>query len=176
MIVIISCSSVSMAFANSMQSDAQLNAQHHAQQVLVHSNTLDWADCDSSAMLSAEKGTIKSDEHQHSSVLHEMMHQNVESTAHQANTLQGHCDHHDLTAASSSGSTSSGSMDKQLHVHDQCQKCSQQHCQNLVSSLVATDLDHVFEQVTQQNHLKNFSYSAQHLLGHWQEILRPPKA
>ena len=164
-----------MAFANSlhisMQSDVELNAQHHAQQVLVHSNMMDRADCDASAMLSAEKGTIKSDEHQHSSVSHEMMHQNVESNAHQANTLQGHCDHHDLTTTSSSGS-----VDTQQHVHDQCQKCSQQHCQNLVSSLVATDLDHVFEQAAQHNHLKNFSYSAQHLLGHWQEILRPPKA
>lgn len=169
-----------MAFANSlhinMQSDVELNAQHHAQQVLVHSNRLDRADCDSSAMFSAEKGTIQLDEHQHPSVSHQTMHQNVESIAQRSNTLQGHCDHHDLTAASSSGSISSGSVDTQQHVHDQCQKCSQQHCQNLVSSLVATDLDHVFEQAAQHNHLKNFSYSAQHLLGHWQEILRPPKA
>lgn len=57
-----------------------------------------------------------------------------------------------------------------------CQDCSLYSCQ---SSLVWFNAD--IPQLSPPEHLQNRSvisiaYQAQHLAGHWQEILRPPKA
>ncbi len=64
---------------------------------------------------------------------------------------------------------------KQLQ-HNDCQECTLFSCQ---SSLVWFNAD--IPQLSPPEHLQNRSvisiaYQAQHLAGHWQEILRPPKA
>ena len=57
-----------------------------------------------------------------------------------------------------------------------CDECPQQHCQNGLSVLNALESVNIAFFNVAQTHSQNFNYQAQHLLGHWQEILRPPKA
>jgi hypothetical protein len=57
-----------------------------------------------------------------------------------------------------------------------CQDCAQLHCQSL-STVLNVQLPELMQPAehTPANILLP-AYKAQHLLGHWQQILRPPKA
>ena len=58
----------------------------------------------------------------------------------------------------------------------QCADCAQLHCQTLIvwlDTAVADTLQHLPPEALTNLHSR---YTAQHLLGYWQEILRPPKA
>lgn len=58
----------------------------------------------------------------------------------------------------------------------QCADCAQLHCQTLtvwLDTAVADSLLHLPSDSATNLHSR---YTAQHLIGYWQEILRPPKA
>lgn len=58
----------------------------------------------------------------------------------------------------------------------QCADCAQLHCQTLtvwLDTAVADTLQNIHPDSVSNLHSR---YTAQHLIGYWQEILRPPKA
>ena len=58
----------------------------------------------------------------------------------------------------------------------QCQECAQYHCQTTLTLLDVEPLAVVQLEVALVQSPPHFRYQAQHLVGYWQEILRPPKA
>ncbi|MNR91915.1 hypothetical protein D3C72_229350 [compost metagenome] len=58
----------------------------------------------------------------------------------------------------------------------QCQECAQYHCQTTLTLLEVESLALVQLEVALAQSTPHFRYQAQHLVGYWQEILRPPKA
>ena len=58
----------------------------------------------------------------------------------------------------------------------QCQECAQYHCQTTLTLLEAELLAVVQLEAALAQSSPHFRYQAQHLVGYWQEILRPPKA
>lgn len=58
----------------------------------------------------------------------------------------------------------------------QCQECAQYHCQTTLTLLEVEPLAVVQLEVALAQSTPHFRYQAQHLVGYWQEILRPPKA
>jgi hypothetical protein len=60
--------------------------------------------------------------------------------------------------------------------HFSCNDCVQLHCQSLTVWLDSQISDLVHLEEVQEHPQRNFDYSAQHLSGFWQQILRPPKA
>lgn len=58
----------------------------------------------------------------------------------------------------------------------QCQECAQYHCQTTLTLLEAELLAVVQLEAALVQSSPHFRYQAQHLVGYWQEILRPPKA
>jgi hypothetical protein len=58
----------------------------------------------------------------------------------------------------------------------QCQECAQYHCQTTLTLLDVEPLAVVQLEATLVQSSPHFRYQAQHLVGYWQEILRPPKA
>ena len=60
--------------------------------------------------------------------------------------------------------------------HLSCNDCVQLHCQSLTVWLDPQISDLVHLEEVQEHPQRNFDYSAQHLTGFWQQILRPPKA
>ena len=58
----------------------------------------------------------------------------------------------------------------------QCQECAQYHCQTTLILLEAELLAVVQLEAALVQSSPHFRYQAQHLVGYWQEILRPPKA
>lgn len=58
----------------------------------------------------------------------------------------------------------------------QCQECAQYHCQMTLTLLEVEPLAVVQLEVALAQSPPHFRYQAQHLVGYWQEILRPPKA
>ena len=60
--------------------------------------------------------------------------------------------------------------------HASCNDCAQLHCQSLSTWLDAQTVESFSTEEIQQLQQLNFDYSAQHLTGFWQQILRPPKA
>ncbi|WP_227515224.1 hypothetical protein [Acinetobacter towneri] len=57
-----------------------------------------------------------------------------------------------------------------------CQDCVQLHCQNL-NSVLHVQVPELIQPVALSSvNILLPAYHAQHLLGHWQQILRPPKA
>ena len=60
--------------------------------------------------------------------------------------------------------------------HFSCNDCVQLHCQSLTVWLDSQISDLVHLEEVQEHPQRNFDYSAQHLTGFWQQILRPPKA
>ena len=58
----------------------------------------------------------------------------------------------------------------------QCQECAQYHCQTTLTLLDVEPLAVVQLEVALVQSTPHFRYQAQHLVGYWQEILRPPKA
>lgn len=60
--------------------------------------------------------------------------------------------------------------------HGQCHDCSQLHCQSISSSLDTSAVGIIQALFTSEMHSQNSTYTAQHLSGYWQKILRPPKA
>ncbi len=58
----------------------------------------------------------------------------------------------------------------------QCQECAQYHCQTTLTLLDVEPLALVQLEVALVQSPPHFRYQAQHLVGYWQEILRPPKA
>ena len=58
----------------------------------------------------------------------------------------------------------------------QCQECAQYHCQTMLTLLDVEPLAVVQLEVALVQSPPHFRYQAQHLVGYWQEILRPPKA
>ena len=58
----------------------------------------------------------------------------------------------------------------------QCQECAQYHCQTTLTLLDAEPLAMVQLEAALVQSSPYFRYQAQHLVGYWQEILRPPKA
>ena len=60
--------------------------------------------------------------------------------------------------------------------HASCNDCAQLHCQSLSTWLDVQTVKLFRAEEIQQRQQLNFDYSAQHLNGFWQQILRPPKA
>lgn len=60
--------------------------------------------------------------------------------------------------------------------HASCNDCAQLHCQSLSTWLDVQTVKLFSAEEIQQRQQLNFDYSAQHLNGFWQQILRPPKA
>ncbi|WP_291354290.1 MULTISPECIES: hypothetical protein [unclassified Acinetobacter] len=60
--------------------------------------------------------------------------------------------------------------------HFSCNDCVPLHCQSLTVWLDSQISDLVHLEEVQEHPQRNFDYSAQHLSGFWQQILRPPKA
>ena len=58
----------------------------------------------------------------------------------------------------------------------QCQECAQYHCQTTLTLLEAEPLAVVHLEAALVQSSPHFRYQAKHLVGYWQEILRPPKA
>ena len=58
----------------------------------------------------------------------------------------------------------------------QCQECAQYHCQTTLTLLDVELLALVQLEAALVQSSPHFRYQAQHLVGYWQEILRPPKA
>ena len=58
----------------------------------------------------------------------------------------------------------------------QCQECAQYHCQTMLTLLEVEPFALVQLEATLVQSSPHFRYQAQHLVGYWQEILRPPKA
>ena len=58
----------------------------------------------------------------------------------------------------------------------QCQECAQYHCQTTLTLLYVEPLAVVQLEAALVQSSPQFRYQAQHLVGYWQEILRPPKA
>lgn len=58
----------------------------------------------------------------------------------------------------------------------QCQECAQYHCQTTLTLLEVEPLAVVQLEAALVQSSPHFRYQAQHLVGYWQEILRPPKA
>ncbi|MEG2443648.1 MAG: hypothetical protein RSB30_08600, partial [Acinetobacter sp.] len=58
----------------------------------------------------------------------------------------------------------------------QCQECAQYHCQTTLTLLDVEPLALVQLEAALVQSSPHFRYQAQHLVGYWQEILRPPKA
>ncbi|HAE65409.1 hypothetical protein V3528_11685 [Acinetobacter johnsonii] len=58
----------------------------------------------------------------------------------------------------------------------QCQGCAQYHCQTALTLLEVEPFAVVQLEVALVQSSPHFRYQAQHLVGYWQEILRPPKA
>ena len=58
----------------------------------------------------------------------------------------------------------------------QCQECAQYHCQTTLTLLDVEPLAFVQLEAALVQSSPHFRYQAQHLVGYWQEILRPPKA
>ena len=58
----------------------------------------------------------------------------------------------------------------------QCQECAQYHCQTMLTLLDVEPLAVVQLEAALVQSSPHFRYQAQHLVGYWQEILRPPKA
>ncbi|PZK60241.1 hypothetical protein C7Q29_15520 [Staphylococcus aureus] len=58
----------------------------------------------------------------------------------------------------------------------QCQECAQYHCQTTLTLLDFEPLALVQLEAALVQSSPHFRYQAQHLVGYWQEILRPPKA
>jgi len=67
-----------------------------------------------------------------------------------------------------------GMSDQQQHFS--CNDCIQLHCQSLGSWLDAQSPSFAHLNPVPEHPQPNFTYSAQHLSGFWQKILRPPKA
>ncbi|WP_213033024.1 hypothetical protein [Acinetobacter sp. ANC 4648] len=59
--------------------------------------------------------------------------------------------------------------------HQQCPDCSLMACQAMIVWLNATTVELTQPLLVYQNQFLRHDYQAQHLTGHWQEILRPPK-
>ena len=60
--------------------------------------------------------------------------------------------------------------------HFSCNDCVQLHCQSLTTWLDSGTAALLNLNPIQEHPQRNFDYSAQHLTGFWQQILRPPKA
>ena len=60
--------------------------------------------------------------------------------------------------------------------HFSCNDCAQLNCQSLTSWLDSATAELPNLDPIQEHPQRNFDYSAQHLTGFWQQILRPPKA
>lgn len=60
--------------------------------------------------------------------------------------------------------------------HLSCNDCAQLHCQSLTTYVDAQPLHLVNATAILDHPQPYFDYSAQHLMGFWQRILRPPKA
>jgi len=60
--------------------------------------------------------------------------------------------------------------------HSSCNDCVPLHCQSLTSWLDSQTTELLSFDHIQEHPQRNFDYSAQHLMGFWQQILRPPKA
>ena len=60
--------------------------------------------------------------------------------------------------------------------HFSCNDCVQFHCQSLTTWLDSATAELPNLGPIQEHPQRNFVYSAQHLTGFWQQILRPPKA
>ena len=60
--------------------------------------------------------------------------------------------------------------------HFSCNDCVQLHCQSLTTWLDSPTAALLNLDPIQEHPQRNFDYSAQHLTGFWQQILRPPKA
>ena len=58
----------------------------------------------------------------------------------------------------------------------QCQECAEYHCQTTLTLLDVEPLAVVQLEAALVQSSPHFRYQAQHLVGYWQEILRPPKA
>ena len=67
-------------------------------------------------------------------------------------------------------------MDMQSEQSHHCQECNLLLCQSLLVWLQQQPFDFQNNQLSTIAAVTVSQYHAQHLIGHWQEILRPPKA
>lgn len=98
------------------------------------------------------------------------------SGCHDSVKTQPHMQHHPAAQVNVSHDQDchQGMSDQQQHFS--CNDCLQLHCQSLSLWLDSQSHPLVQVQAIQEHPQLNFAYSAQHLSGFWQQILRPPKA
>ncbi|OAL76189.1 hypothetical protein AY606_12770 [Acinetobacter sp. SFB] len=94
-----------------------------------------------------------------------------DSVSTQAHTSQHSAEH---VIAPSEQDCHQTMMDQQQHFS--CNDCVQLHCQSLILWLDSDIAEILSFDHIQQHPQRNFNYSAQHLMGFGQQILRPPKA
>lgn len=185
MIFVIGWSGVSYAFAASqhLSQDSSAVASQHDLIPACHMH--------SKAQVDVGKNHLKSD----LSNAHLAIDQHIEHLKHsvdhfeqaqvsqydQSLRLNLYCQHDQATAVTHTTNMDVESIDHGLdHVqhqqHAKCHECSPLHCQSISSSL-DTAVIVAFQPLSErQQYLQHSNYLAQHLLGHWQDILRPPKA
>lgn len=181
MIFIIGWSGVSYAFAASqhLSKDASGVASQHDLMPDCHTH--------SKAQVDVEKNHLKPDLSNAQLEIHDHLTQMKSSADHidhaqvsqqdQSSRLNRHCQHDQATAVTHTTNMDVQSMDHAQHQqHAKCHECSPLHCQSISSSL-DTAVIAVFQPLSErQQYLQHSNYLAQHLSGHWQDILRPPKA
>lgn len=99
----------------------------------------------------------------------------------QVHDLNRHCQHDQASPSTHIINVDGQSMGQELaqvqqQQHVKCHECSTFHCQNLSSSLDRAEIAAVQPCIELQVYSEHSNYIAKHLSGHWQDILRPPKA
>lgn len=123
----------------------------------------------------------------HQMMLLSMQASSSEATASHAAMQNMRLDCHQATPSHSAEQqthTLHGDMEAQNNCHAldtmqstqvQCQECAQYHCQTTLTLLDIESLALLQTESTVAQSPPYFDYQAQHLVGFWQEILRPPK-
>ncbi|OTG65729.1 hypothetical protein B9T25_11505 [Acinetobacter sp. ANC 4470] len=98
------------------------------------------------------------------------------SNCHEAQTLQAHVKHDASQHVQMQLDQDCYNSAQDQTEHLSCNDCAQLYCQSLSTWLNVQTVELFDIEDTQQLQQLNFDYSAQHLSGFWQQILRPPKA
>lgn len=185
MIFVIGWSGVSYAFAASqhLSKDSSAVASQHDLMPDCHTHSKVQVDVGTNHLLpDLSNAHVGSDDHlkqmkpSADHVDHAQVNQHDQSLR-----LNPHCQHDQATAVTHTTNMDVQSIDHGLdHAQHQqyakCHECSPLHCQSISSSL-DTAVIAVFQPLSErQQYSQHSNYLAQHLSGHWQDILRPPKA
>ena len=107
-------------------------------------------------------------------------HHNAEMTAmsgcHDSTSIQAHMQQHPAEHIKAAHDQDCHQTMTDHTQHFSCNDCVQLHCQSLTTWLDSATAELPNLDPIQEHPQRNFDYSAQHLTGFWQQILRPPKA